>query len=290
MPLAYVLVFAIVFVASSFKNLVSADVHTTIVPINSLVSMITKDVDNSILITENSSLHHNELSYKQIKMLKTAKVIVLLSKDFEYDVYKQINTKNTIVIEAINAPNLHTLKVNDSKYIDYHVWHSPYAFIAMLHYVADELSVIYPDNAHIYKKNADEYSKIISSIDNEIKHQFTNFDKKVMFFHNAWQYYSLHYNIDVVGTVITETGLHTHGFAMSNKQILDLLNTAKQNGVSCIFIEPEYNFKDFNKLLNEQGIKTLMLDPMESYSASNKNYISFYLDTLKQNSKIIIGC
>ena len=288
MKLKYKLILGIVFAVFLVKNIYATDVYTTIVPMQSLVSMVTKGTNSPLLITQNSSLHHNELSYKQIKMLKTAKVIVILNKDFEYDIYKQINPKNTIIIEATNAPNLKLLNIEGTKYIDYHIWHDVSSFIIMLNYVAEELSKIYPDNSLIYKKNAKEYSDLLNDIDSKNKESFKNFNKKIMFFHNAWQYYSLHYKINVFGNIITESGFHSHGFAVSNKQILDLLNTSKQNNISCIFIEPEYNFKDLNKILNENGIKTPLLEPMESYSGND--YVSFYIDSLKQNTQTIIGC
>lgn len=70
----------------------------------------------------------------------------------------------------------------DDKEYDEHIWTSPVNAIKMVGYICDEMVKIDPENAEIYKENADEYIGKIQKIDTQIRKTVNKMDKKEIIF------------------------------------------------------------------------------------------------------------
>ena len=70
----------------------------------------------------------------------------------------------------------------DDKEYDEHIWTSPVNAMKMVEYICDEMIKIDPENAEIYKANADEYIGKIQNIDTQIRKIVNKMDKKEIIF------------------------------------------------------------------------------------------------------------
>ena len=71
---------------------------------------------------------------------------------------------------------------HDDKEYDEHIWTSPVNAMKMVGYICDEMIKIDPENAEIYKANADEYIGKIQNIDTQIRKIVNKMDKKEIIF------------------------------------------------------------------------------------------------------------
>ena len=63
-------------------------------------------------------------------------------------------------------------------------------------YICDEMIKIDPENAEIYKANADEYIGKIQNIDTQIRKIVNKMDKKKLYLQTNFHYYILQKNMD----------------------------------------------------------------------------------------------
>jgi zinc transport system substrate-binding protein len=284
-------------------NLLTAKptIATSILPVQIMVDMIT-DGSNTppILISQSSSIHHLELRYKQVKQIKAAEIIFIISQDFETDFYKNIDTQTTKVIELINAPNI-TIYNNDNLTYksttkgfskDYHIWLDPLNVVKVLEYIAYSLGDIYPDNQPIYTRNLNKHKAQLEELDKFISKELKDNKAPLMFAHNGWQYFIKRYNLNYLGAMIIEDQNHNHssGFNLSAKSISELNTYISEKNISCILSEPDYSAKSINSLINNTNVKVIEINPIENHTPFTKDYITTYFDTMKNNVIKIKEC
>ncbi|MEO0459184.1 MAG: zinc ABC transporter substrate-binding protein, partial [Cyanobacteria bacterium P01_A01_bin.114] len=147
---------------------------------------------------------------------------------------------------------------------DPHVWGDVENAIAMVTAIRDSLSQLDPDSAEVYANNAEQLIAELTNLDVWIEQQIATIppeQRKLVTTHDAFQYYTSAYGLEVLGTLI---GISTEE-QPSAQTVQKLVETVKAASVSAIFAETTLNPQLIRTVAEEAGVS---LAPNELYSDS----------------------
>ncbi|MGD1851735.1 MAG: metal ABC transporter solute-binding protein, Zn/Mn family, partial [Cyanophyceae cyanobacterium] len=145
---------------------------------------------------------------------------------------------------------------------DPHVWGNVKNAIAMVEEIRDTLSEQFPEDAAVFRENAERAIATLEKLDVWVAAQIATIPenkRKLETTHEAFQYYAQAYDLPVLGTLI---GISTEEqpSAQTVKRLADLIRNAK---VPSIFAETTINPALIRTVADEAGVE---LAPNELYA------------------------
>jgi manganese/iron transport system substrate-binding protein len=147
---------------------------------------------------------------------------------------------------------------------DPHVWGDVENVVEMVALIRDELIQLDPIHAATYTENAEALIAELGQLDRWIETQVATIPdeyRKLITTHDAFQYYTNAYGLEVAGTLI---GISTEE-QPSAQTVQQLAETIRILGVPAIFAETTINPRLITTVANEAGVE---LAPSELYSDS----------------------
>ncbi len=311
-----IITIAISNIANAQKNNI-LNITTSIIPLQSLVSMVTSGTNDSvdvILSKSNVSPHDSTLNYREMSLIKKSNIIFLISKNFEHDIDINIDKSKTKVIyldEKINSKladfnELSYKKIDNNAHShnhkhehehnhnnevkDYHIWLDTNKAQEILVVIASELSKINPNNKEIYNKNIKDYSLQLQNLQKEMKQTMDSIKDNFMVYHNAWGYFIQQNNLSKLykGSIVSNEADHSHiDTNLSAKNVIELTNYIKEHNVSCILLEPQFEDKTVQNIIKKNNIKTAILNPIGDLTSDLANN---YIIMMKKNTQQLKSC
>ena len=170
---------------------------------------------------------------------------------------------------------------------DPHVWGNAENAIAMTEAIRDRLIELSPEDEAEFTLNADELIQKLRQIDSWIAEQIQTIPadrRKLVTTHDAFQYYTNAYGLEMAGTLI---GISTEE-QPSAQTVKNLANSIRQMKIPAIFAETTINPQLIKTVAEEAGVK---LAPQELYSDSigaPGSSGDSYLKMLEANTKSIV--
>ncbi len=231
-------------------------------------------VDIVVLVPPGNSPANYQPSAKEMQALSIAKIYFTLQmpteeanilpkvKDFNKDI-KIVNLREIV-------SNVYPLRMifghgheedegseeTDELTIDPHLWLSPKRSIIMVQAIADELSVIDPDNSDTYQSNAAAYISEIDSLDKEIRiriEALTN--KSFMIYHGAYGYFAEDYNLEMIS-------IEAAGKQATALEIQEVIEHALEEGIKVIFYQEEFDDNQAQTVAEEINGKVIKVSPL----------------------------
>lgn len=239
----------------------SEQVVVTIKPLHSLVASVARDtgVEVTLLAKGNGSVHDYTLKPSDMKALQTGALLFYMGlrmETFLEKVVPMLPRERLVALE--NAPNVAIYPMRYMKTAkDLHAWLDPANAQAMVDEIARRLSETYPEYKDTFKRNAEKTKADIGGMDWRIGKRMEGLrGRYFVVFHDAYQYYSRHYQLDNIGAIITRSHeLPSAGTLQElHRQIID-------SGAVCVFSEPEFDPSIVEGLLQGTHAKTAVLDP-----------------------------
>ena len=147
---------------------------------------------------------------------------------------------------------------------DPHVWGNVENVVQMVELIRDELIQQDPDNEMRYTQNAEDFVTELNQLDSWITAQIATIppeQRQLVTTHDAFQYYTQAYGMEVAGTLI---GISTEE-QPSAQMVKQLAETIRGLGVPAIFAETTINPRLITTVAEEAGVS---LAPTELYSDS----------------------
>ncbi len=120
------------------------------------------------------------------------------------------------------------------------------------------LSEVDPANAERYRANADSQVERLQALDEELDGKLDMArDKPYLVFHDAYQYFERRYGLAAAGSVTVEPDR-----APGARRINELGNRIDEDGIVCIFAEPQFEPKVINVIREGTDVRTGELDPL----------------------------
>jgi manganese/iron transport system substrate-binding protein len=129
-----------------------------------------------------------------------------------------------------------------------------------IHYVEriiEGLSEKDPSAAEDYRSNGDDFIEEIRAFDEWAQEELAEIpdeNRKMVTFHDAFPYFAEHYNLEVIGVVVTSPGREPGA-----QELARLVDDIRDLGVPAVFIEPQFNPQLAEAIADEAGVRVQMI-------------------------------
>jgi len=201
---------------------------------------------------------------------------------------KAIASKDTPVVEL--SRGLATLKHPGDNNghaggVDPHVWLDPTNVMVFVERIRDTLTKADPGNAAAYADRAKAYLAQLDELDRWIRAQVEQVPRerrKIVTFHNTFQYFAARYGFAVKGYIVASPGKEP-----SAKGLADLVRRIRQERIPAVFTEAGFNPKMLESLAREAGVK--VVTDLHDASLTDGPPADTYLNMMRHNVIQIVG-
>ncbi len=294
--------------AEADANHKKMQILTTIAPIHSLVvGLMGENADVSILSNGASSPHGRSLKPSDLKKIEAADFIVQVGPQLESSLQKTIDVngqKATLIsLMDISGLSLHEMREGgvwgnthdhgieeghddhhgEDEPLDPHVWldinNAKIAITTIMRMVSDQ----YPALKEKLQQRVKDLNGKLSALDSEIK-QTVSIVKTMPYlvFHDAYQYFEKRYDLHPKGAVLLDAERQ-----LGAKRVAELHQFVKDERISCVFSEPQFNARILNVLQEDTDLKIATLDPI---GLDLERGEALYFELLRDMSYSLVNC
>ncbi|MGT2743601.1 zinc ABC transporter substrate-binding protein AdcA [Streptococcus plurextorum] len=261
-----------------------------------------------LLVKAGTEVHDFEPSTKDLTTIQSADVFVYMDDNMETWVPHLAESIDTQKVNIIEMTGEMLLLAGDEEAHDHdheeeghhhaydpHVWLSPARAISLVNVIKRDLSQAYPDKADLFEKNASAYIEKLKALDANYS-QVLSAAKQKSFVtqHAAFSYLALDYGLDQIS--ITGVSVSQEPTA---QRLAELATYVKEQGINYIYFEENASAVVSETLAKEAGVKTAVLNPLESltqkqldagedyFSIMESNLVALQLTTEKEGAAIV---
>lgn len=240
-------------------------VATTVAPLEEFIKAVGGDkVQVSVMVPPGAEPHTFEPTPSQMRQVADADLYVQNGAGLEFwmDRILQANDDMT-VIDSSNGIDL--IRENE-KETDPHVWISPRNAAVQVKNICDGLIEVDPSNEEYYARNRDNYLQKLASLDAEFNDSFAAKERKIFIVHHpAWTYFARDYGLEQVPLMEDEK-------EPGPKYLGEVVELARENNITTIFAEPEFNPKSAEVIAREMNASIVYIDPLAGNYLENMRF------------------
>ncbi len=270
-------------------------VVTTFYPVYEFTKAVTGDsADVSMLIKAGTEPHDFEPSTKNVATISDADMFVYMDDSMETwvkKVQKSINSDDLTVVKSTGDMLLMAGTAEEeeegheghSHEYDPHVWLSPKRAVTLVENIRDAFVAKYPDKAETFKTNSAAYIEKLNDLDKKYSDALSNAKQKSFVTqHAAFGYLALDYGLNQIPI----TGVSAES-EPSAKRLASLTKYVKKYDIKYIYFEENASSKVAATLADEAGVKTAVLNPLESLTTKEIKAGEDYFTVMKDNLKAL---
>lgn len=211
--------------------------------------------------------HDLELSPSAVRSVGEADLVLYLSG-------LQAATDSAVAAQSpahvVDAADAAGLRDGSSDATDPHFWLDPVRLAAVGHVVADELSAIDPQHAERYAANAAALESDLVALDERYAQGLAGCTGATLVTsHEAFGYLAERYGLVQVGI----SGIDPEA-EPSPARLREVRDVVERDGVQTLFFEVVVSPKVTQTLADDLGVRTDVLDPLESHSAERGDFLA----------------
>ncbi len=250
-------------------------VTVSVPPIKFVVEKIGRErVETSVVVPGGVSPHSYEPKGRQAVALSKTELFFCVGESFETRLsshLRAVNPKIEIIDLRECIDPLPTCCNCHTQDIDPHLWLSPKQLKKIAVHVYEVLCRKDPEGAEIYRRNYYPLLKKIEEVDDFAMRNFSKLSSRTFVTaHAAFGYLARDYNL-------VQLALENNGRPATPKAIVDLIEEAKNEKVSTVFAQPQYNSKGAMRVAEEINAKIVFIDPYQEDVLSNSYDLIFAL-------------
>lgn len=258
-----------VLVTLFFPYTVIAEQVRILVSVAPYVTMIDELTEGTIgiqlMVPPGMSGHSYEPTPKQIIQASNAAIWFCIGESFEPKAVEAIREhtptlrvvdlrKGLSLIEGSHCHGSHYCNSSDT-----HIWLSPAMMIQQVKTIAQTLEQTFPESAAIVQKNLPNLVHKLEALNQLLREQLMHRTKNsILVAHPAYRYLCRE-----VG--ITEQSIEKDGKEPTPKELIALVDQAKKEKITVIFVQNEYANKGAALIAQEIGARLVMLQPYDTH-------------------------
>ena len=244
-----------------FYSIIYAKVNVvvSIIPEVTLVKAIGQDKVKVIaMVKPGNSPHTYEPKPSQMIAISKADIYFSIGVEFEKSWLKKFQNQNQTMRVIDISKGISKIGHNP------HIWTTPTNLKMLAKNIYDGLVTIDKKNKEYYNRNYQVLLSKLEKTNNTIQSILKNIPSKSKFlvFHPAWGYFAKQYNL-------VEVPIEIDGKSPKPKDIIKIIQKAKQNNIRAIFTAPEFSKKIANQIANELGIQVVQISPLSPNITQN---------------------
>ena len=124
--------------------------------------------------------------------------------------------------------------------------------------ISEALIKAYPGRAASFRQNLALYIRELDALHHELLEELTPLkNKKMLVFHDAWRYFAAAYGLEIAAVFQTSPGREP-----TPRDMRGLYALVKKHAIKIIFSEPQLPNASIAPLLQDLGLKLVVLDPL----------------------------
>lgn len=243
-------------------------------------------VNVEVLVGEGQSPHTYEPTPKQMAKLAEAKAYFLIGIPFEKGLMKKIRQshQSLVIVETQKGVPYRTLSGHDHRHDghghgteqggesigvpDPHIWMSPKLVKIQAQNIYDALSRLDPAHKRQYAANLQSFQADLDRVNARIARSLAPIKGKKMYvFHPAFGYFA-----DAYG--LTQIPIEIEGKEPGGRQLADLIEKAKKDGVKVIFVQQQFSKKSAEVVAKAIGGAVVPINPLSKEYLTNLEKIA----------------
>lgn len=262
------------------ENQNKPQIVTTFLPIHLFTKAVVGDTAQvDILISPGTEVHDYQATPEDVKLLATADVLVKNGLGIEEFLEGLITNAGNSQLQRINSSEGIEV-IEEEKHDEHehehghhheggnpHVWLDPVLAQQQIANIRDRLIAINPNDADIYRSNADAYIQQLQKLDSEFSQRLAPVKGcKFITFHDAFPYLAKRYGLKQEAIVeIPED-------SMTPQDIQRVQKIAKQYQVKALLSEPGIEDKRIQQISSDLNLPLEVIDPLESGESDPQYY------------------
>lgn len=241
------------------------NVVTTITPLGDFVKTVGGEkVLVTVVVPPGAEPHTFEPTPSLIMNLAKADLYVMNGAGLEFWMNKLLEVNQKMVV-VDSSQGVALLQESEDE-IEPHIWISLRNAAVQVNNICSGLIAVDPANKDYYIKNRDDYLQKLQSLDEELNQTFSGKKNRIFIVHHpAWTYFARDYDLSQVPLMENEK-------EPGPKYLGDVIDLARKNNITTIFIEPEYNPKAAEVIAQEMNTGIVTLDPLAENYLENMAY------------------
>lgn len=270
----------------------SLDALASFYPLQFVVETVGGEaVDVGSVTPPGAEPHDLELSPAMVSDLADASVVVYAS-GFQPAVDAAV--EQTTPDHALDVAGSADLQTGDGTSLggesadssaDPHFWLDPQRLAAVTAQVQDTLSEIDPANAATYASNADHLTQDLAALDEEYTTGLATCERRtIVVSHEAYGYLASRYDLEQTGIAGIDPAVEP-----APARVAKIQRVIEGEDVTTIFTESLLNPKVAETIAADLGIRTAVLDPLETLADPGTDYLSVMRSNLTALQEAL-GC
>ncbi len=263
------------------------EVAATYPPIHSLVSAVTLNVTQPVLIIQDSGGSHHEHALKTGEAKRIAKADVIFWVGPEFEAFMPEAFQNIAKKKAVSVPlmtDTKDLKILPSargeKINDVHIWLDPDNTRKMVDKIAAVLGEADPKNKEKYVKNAEKFNTRIETLENYKVQQKTPMPT-VVSLHDGYAYLFAYMGLTGSQSIAVDGD-----YLSGPKTMQKAKDTLKALNPTCVVVAPGTKKRTIEALTGNK-YKLIYMEPMSWYLKSNPG---LYMTSMVRAMRNIQDC
>jgi zinc transport system substrate-binding protein len=246
------------------------NVVTTIAPLGDFVKTVGGEkVLVTVVVPPGAEPHTFEPTPSLMMDMAKADLYIMNGAGLEFWMNKLLQANEKMVV-VDSSQGIVLLEENEDE-IDPHIWLSLRNAAVQVINICSGLVQVDPQNKEYYIKNRDGYLEKLKALDIELNSTFAGKKNAIFIVHHpAWTYFARDYDLIQVPLMENEK-------EPGPKYLGEVIELAKKNNITTIFVEPEFNPKSAEAIAGEMKASIVTIDPL----ARN------YLDNIRNASREI---
>ncbi len=189
-----------------------------------------------------------------------------------------------LVIDANGHEEQH--QEHEEGAVDPHVWFDPNNLKIWTENIADAMAGADPENAKLYRSNADQYLAELDELDGWIRDQVATIpleNRELVTDHMSFGYFAEEYGFQQIGAVIPAA---TTEAETSGKQLAELMETIKEHDIKAVFVSMDIDPTMAEIVAEDTGIPLI---PLYFGSLTRGGPADTYQDFMRYDVEAIVS-
>ena len=230
-------------------------------------------VDVTLMVPANADPHTYEPLPNQLTQVSNAKIYVEIGSPLEFetnymDKIRATNPNMLIVNASQGIQLIPNSAENETDTMDPHDWVDPKNAKIMVNNIYNGLVQVDPTDKDYFQKNREQYLHQLDELDRNTTDLLKGKQETdILVYHPAFGYYAKDYNLNQVGAMINDE-------EPSPQRIAMMVNVAKQNNITVVYSEPQYDPKFMQSIASQVGAQVLTVNDLDEHYLQNMKNIA----------------
>ena len=163
------------------------------------------------------------------------------------------------------------------------MWLDPDNAAAFARAAAEALAARDPDNAGLYRSNADAFAAELNALETRLEARLAaSQGRPFLVFHDAYQYFETRFGLTAAGSILLGDASSPSAARMAEARAV-----VADTGAACVFTEPQFSARLAAAVIEGSNARKAMLDPLGAEVAPGPDH---YVRTLEAMGDAIADC